>query len=112
MTERDACSQWEPLLDAFTDGELDAAHALACERHVEACPACGPKLQAIQATRAALGRPGLRHAAPPSLRSRVETALAAERSGANREGQRRTPVSGSRLARLGRWSIAPSAGLL
>ena len=112
MTERDVCSQWEPLLDAFSDGELDAAHALACEQHVEACPACGQKLQAIHATRAALGTPGLRHAAPPSLRIQVETALAAERSGASREGRSYTPKWGSRFARLGRWSIAPSAGLL
>lgn len=111
MTERHDCSQWEPLLDAFADGELDAAHALACEDHVARCPACEPKLRSIRATRAALASPALRPAAPAHLRTRIEAALSAERS-ASASAERRRPVAGGMFGRLGRWALAPSAGLL
>jgi anti-sigma factor RsiW len=112
MTGQDDCARWEPLLDAFADGELDAAHALACEEHVAACSPCSAKLHSVQAIRTSLGRPDLRHAAPVTLRSRIEAALAAEAAGPSvRSGQRRVPFDGI-LARLGRWTLAPSAGLL
>jgi anti-sigma factor RsiW len=112
MTQRPDCPHWEPLLDAFADGELDAAHALACEDHVSHCPSCEPKLRSIQATRAALASPALRPAAPAHLRTRIEAALAAERSATASAERRRRPAAGGILARLGRWALAPSAGLL
>ncbi|WP_406857120.1 anti-sigma factor [Alsobacter sp. KACC 23698] len=112
MTDRETCSQWRPLLDAFADGELDAAHALGCEEHFEACAACASMLRSIRATRAALAAPGLRHAAPVSLRARIEAALAAERSGSTAGRRRSPPAAGTWRAGLGRWSLASSAGLL
>lgn len=106
------CSHWEPLLDAFADGELDAAHAIACEEHLAGCSACARKLQAIQETRRLLAEPENRIAPPGHLRARIEAALAREREGT------RGPVRawGSTPARwrevLGRWGLVPSAALL
>jgi anti-sigma factor RsiW len=112
MSDPADCRPWEPLLDAFADGELDAAHALACEEHVRCCAACTARLRAIQVTRERLGAPGLRLATPPALRARIEAALAAERGGAVRQSRRVRRDAGGWIARLGRWSIAPSTALL
>jgi anti-sigma factor RsiW len=112
MTQRDACAQWEPLLDAFADGELDAANARACEEHVAACPSCEPQLRSIRAIRTALSSPGLRHVPPAHLRSRIQAALDAERAASTTGGRRPRPATGGLLSRLGRWALAPSAALL
>jgi anti-sigma factor RsiW len=112
MTERHHCAQWEPLLDALADGELDAAHVLACEEHVARCLSCEPKLRAIRATRAALASPVLRTAAPAHLRARIEAALAAERASSTAAERRQRPAAGGLLARLGRWALPPSVGLV
>ena len=97
MTVSDDCCHWEPLLDAFADGELDAAHALACEEHVQSCAGCAARLRSIRLTRERLGSPCLRLAAPPALRARIEAALVAERAGSAQQAHavRRTAKAGS-----------------
>jgi hypothetical protein len=37
MSTAAACSDWELVLHAFFDGELDAADSQACELHLERC---------------------------------------------------------------------------
>ena len=39
------CSDWEPMLQALVDGELDAVHSLRCERHVAGCPTCAAEVR-------------------------------------------------------------------
>ena len=106
------CSHWEPLLDAFADGELDAAHALACEEHVQSCAGCAARLRSIRLTRERLGSPCLRLAAPPALRARIEAALVAEHAGSAQQAHAVRRDREGWISRLGRWSIAPSAALL
>jgi anti-sigma factor RsiW len=66
------CADYEPLLNAFADGELDAGHVRDVEAHVAGCADCAAKLEAIRALRAAMAGAGLREAAPAHLRSRIE----------------------------------------
>jgi anti-sigma factor (TIGR02949 family) len=69
------CSEYEVLLHALIDGELDAGHARDVEAHVATCPGCVAKLSAFRAMREAMARADLKQAAPAHLRSRIEAAL-------------------------------------
>jgi anti-sigma factor RsiW len=112
MSDQATCTRWETLIDAFADGELDAAHTLACEEHLQSCVACAARLHAIRTTRERLAAPGLRLATPPALRASIQAALAAEQAGTARQAHAVRRDRGRWLSRLGRWSIAPSAALL
>ena len=72
------CDEAQPLLDAYVDGELDAAGNLAIERHLAACPACARAVQERQAMALSLQSPGLRYASPAGLREGVLDRLRAE----------------------------------
>jgi anti-sigma factor RsiW len=69
------CSEYEVLLHALIDGELDAGHARDVEEHVATCPGCVAKLSAFRAMREAMARADLKQVAPAHLRSRIEAAL-------------------------------------
>jgi anti-sigma factor RsiW len=69
------CTDAELLIHALLDDELDAGHARDVEAHAADCPACGPKLEAFRAMRAALAAADLKQAAPSSLRDRIDAAL-------------------------------------
>ncbi len=71
------CAEYELLLHALIDGELDAGHARDVEAHVATCAGCGEKLKAFRAMRAAMAGADLKGTAPASLRSRIEAALPA-----------------------------------
>ena len=104
------CSGWETLLNLYVDGELDAAHALQFEAHLAECASCAHQVERLRSVRLALAEPGLRLAAPDSLRLRVGNALAAE-SGNATAPRARASAPSERLAalgRIGRWSLAPS----
>ncbi|TBW36804.1 anti-sigma factor [Siculibacillus lacustris] len=109
----DACEEWAPLLGGLVDGEIDAAHALACERHLETCEACRRRLAGIRAVRATLARPELRHRAPPHLEDKIRDALAAAAGLRRRVAPSR--FGGDAMAlldRVGRWSLVPSLAAL
>src|SRR5471032_807457 len=81
------CEEAGVLLHALIDGELDAGHAREVEAHIAACPDCAARLREFQEFRNAMAPASLRHAAPASLRSRIEgklplapTVLASRRS--------------------------------
>jgi anti-sigma factor RsiW len=70
------CAEFEILLHALIDGELDAGHAREVEVHAVGCLACAPKLASFRAMHQAMGGGTLKEATPVHLRSRVEALLA------------------------------------
>jgi anti-sigma factor RsiW len=69
------CDEAEILLHALLDGELDAGHAREVEDHIAGCPNCAAQLAAYREMRKAVVGTGLRYAAPPGLRRRIEASL-------------------------------------
>jgi anti-sigma factor RsiW len=72
MTVTTDCADYEMLLHALADSELDAGHVRDVEAHVAGCAACAEKLKAIRTLRTAMAGANLREAAPAHLRSRIE----------------------------------------
>jgi len=70
-----SCTQIQPLLDAYLDGELDAARGLETERHVAHCPVCRDQLQQLRALRAALRDKAPYYRASAALREKTQKAL-------------------------------------
>jgi len=69
------CADYEILIHALVDGELDAGHVRDVEAHVAVCPACAGKLDGLRAMRDALAAAELKERAPEALRRRVEMLL-------------------------------------
>jgi anti-sigma factor RsiW len=85
------CADYESLLHALADGELDAGHVRDVEAHVAGCADCAAKLKSIRALRQAMAGASLKEAAPAQLRSRIEAmfpaaAEAPRAAGARQEG--------------------------
>jgi anti-sigma factor RsiW len=70
------CAEFEVLLHALIDGELDAGNAREVEAHAVGCSACAEKLAAFRVMHQAMGGGVLKEATPTHLRSRVEASLA------------------------------------
>ena len=90
------CDEIEPLLTPYVDEEAEETARAAVDGHVEACPACGRRLEAERLGRAVVRarRQSLRPAAPAALRARC------------------TPAA-PRPARLARWvPLSLAASLL
>jgi len=66
-----ACADQELLLGGLVDGELDAANTAMVEAHVMRCEGCREELDRLQAVRSLVRGEGVRHQAPPGLRSRI-----------------------------------------
>jgi anti-sigma factor RsiW len=91
MSVTENCSDYEMLLHALADGELDAGHVREVEAHIAGCAACAQKLKAVRALREAMAGARLKEAAPAQLRSRIEAlfpapAAAPAAASAPREG--------------------------
>ena len=105
------CKRAALLLEAYLDNELDRAEARELEQHVDGCAACRAALTRLGELRAALRDRSLRHAAPASLRERIDAAIHAETgrvaaaSGATGRGRRAN-------ARLPAWSRLAAACVL
>ena len=65
------CAESRVLLHAHADDELDVAHSLALERHLQGCAGCAADNKSIRALKAALREPTLLYHAPDSLRREV-----------------------------------------
>ena len=69
------CKTHGKLTDAYLDGELDAASALAFESHAAGCAGCGSRLASARDERARMSgllREGIAyHRAPPAFRAGV-----------------------------------------
>ena len=78
------CDEAGILLHALIDGELDAGHARELENHVADCPRCAAELAAYREMSKAVAGAGLRYAAPPQLRRRIEASLPQTRAPSRR----------------------------
>ncbi|MGB6662167.1 MAG: anti-sigma factor [Xanthobacteraceae bacterium] len=74
------CTDYETLLHALVDGELDAGHVRDVDAHVAGCADCAAKLKTIRALREAMAGSSLKEAAPAHLRSRIEALFPAAAS--------------------------------
>jgi anti-sigma factor (TIGR02949 family) len=74
------CGTARDQLDAYQDGELDAGHAAALERHLATCPACTTAHARAMQLREAIRQNAPYHLAPPALRRQVAE-LTAQPSG-------------------------------
>jgi anti-sigma factor RsiW len=72
MSVTTGCTDYEMLLQALADGELDAGHVRDVETHIAGCAACAEKLKAIRALRVAMAGVSLKEPAPAHLRHRIE----------------------------------------
>jgi anti-sigma factor RsiW len=80
------CTQAQPLLDIYLDGELDAARSLAIDDHIHACADCLGSYNDRQAIRQGFKTTRLYFTAPADLQSRVRRSL---RQAANAEAPAR-----------------------
>jgi anti-sigma factor (TIGR02949 family) len=73
------CSDIEPLLAPYVDGEADPAGRAAVEAHLDACPPCRDRIGGERAAREVLRecRASLVRAAPETLRRRCASCLPA-----------------------------------
>ena len=71
MSTAGACPDWELVLHAFFDGELDAADSLACELHLERCQGCSGEMKNLKLMRQKFGRSAVGWAAPDASRNRI-----------------------------------------
>jgi hypothetical protein len=71
MSTAGACPDWELVLHAFFDGELDAADSLACELHLGRCQLCSGELRNLKSMRRRLRRSTIGWTSVADLRSRV-----------------------------------------
>jgi anti-sigma factor RsiW len=81
------CSELERVVDAYLDGEFDAAERAEADAHLARCERCRGHVEAQGRLRTALrarlreamAPPGEAGRAPPALRARIEDALARHR---------------------------------
>jgi len=112
MTKQ-ACAKWSDALHGYMDDELDAAHAIAFERHVETCPGCRAELEIYKAMKAFLSHPDLRWPVPPALPSRILAAIDAETQANGRASEtRQRPAPFSLFDFVRQWSFVPSLAAL
>lgn len=70
-----ACDDYELLLHGLLDGELDAAHAATCEKHLANCPSCTAAFAEIQTMQNRLRTARPTFAASAQLRSSIDAEL-------------------------------------
>lgn len=100
-----ACER-ETLIDAYVDGELDAAHAAETSAHLATCARCAAFERDALDLRQRIRREATRHAAPPALRRRVLDVTGNEQPAGS-------PVRPWRIGRRSRaWSALAAALLI
>jgi anti-sigma factor RsiW len=66
------CQDVQNLLHPYSDGELDLVRNLEIEEHLGTCAACARQEKGLRSLRSALSSASLYHAAPATLRTRVQ----------------------------------------
>lgn len=79
-----ACADQELLLNAFIDGELDAANTAELEVHVVGCRACREELERLRSVHDALAMPGVRYEMPAGTRARLLSSIDRSQVGTSR----------------------------
>ena len=72
------CDQTRELLDAYVDGELPAAQAIAVAEHLATCAECSEAYEQLLTTVRTLREGLVKYRAPDLLRARVRSALREE----------------------------------
>ena len=72
------CNESSRLIDAYLDGELDAATCLRVEEHLAECPACREKLESRQILTSLVAEEAPRYTASPFLATRIRAMLREE----------------------------------
>src|ERR1700761_6865229 len=88
------CEEAEVLLHALIDGELDAGHAREVEAHVATCARCAAQLAAFRDLQRSLRGAELGHAAPVTLRARIDRAVPQPVAGPSRRALIKSFVAG------------------
>jgi anti-sigma factor RsiW len=70
------CQQTLPLIQAYYDGELDAANTLQVDQHLADCPQCFGLTRNLGTLRTLLRDDALRYRPPAELRSKIRATLA------------------------------------
>jgi anti-sigma factor (TIGR02949 family) len=65
------CDSARSFLDAYVDGELDAASSLNMEEHLSTCTSCSEGRARLEALRTVIAETSPRYRAPEGLRSRI-----------------------------------------
>ena len=73
------CQQAKPLIDAYADGELEAATILELEKHVGDCSGCALAWRNLQNLKKTLKQEALYFKAPAELRQRIKSELPSPR---------------------------------
>jgi anti-sigma factor (TIGR02949 family) len=73
------CEEADRFLDAYLDGELDAAQRTELEQRLADCPECRQKLERLRQFRAFFTANAPHYPAPPELRSKVLARLEVQR---------------------------------
>jgi anti-sigma factor RsiW len=98
------------LLHGAIDGELDAASALALERHVGGCDECQRERAALLSLRAELRKDGVAFTCPPELAARLREQLAGPQKQADTPGVTAPVIPGPQPRR--RWVMAAAVAAL
>lgn len=69
------CQETKLLMDAYADGELDAAGILELEKHLQNCAACAQAFRNVQNLKKSLKQDTLRFSAPAELRQMLKAEL-------------------------------------
>ncbi|MFY9528677.1 MAG: anti-sigma factor [Candidatus Acidiferrales bacterium] len=80
------CDDARPLIDSYLDGELDLVRNLEMERHLEQCPACGPKCEDARELRLAIRTEVPYFRAPKGFEKRVREMVRKESGEKSRTG--------------------------
>jgi anti-sigma factor RsiW len=86
------CNDIRPLLEVYSDGELDAVRQHELEAHLRVCPDCALHMKGIEARRDALRASIPRFPAPPDFRERIHASLQAERATATPQPSRSSAI--------------------
>src|SRR5262250_3014885 len=69
------CDDFQPLLHAYLDGELEAPRAAEFERHLEGCASCVHSLEAQESLRSSIQRANLYEPVPVGLENKIRRQL-------------------------------------
>ena len=87
-----ACQGSARLLEAYFDGELDAARSIEFEEHLKSCPYCAAELRTHEVMCQSLHAADLYERAPESLRNRVGAQVPRKAEPTSVPARRRTPL--------------------
>jgi anti-sigma factor RsiW len=112
------CFEIQNLVHAYADGELDLAHELQIEQHLQECPLCASASETCRNLRSLFEPAKLSFQAPPGLRNRILRALPETNDPGRRPSAFRLPTrwlavaasiaASLALAAVGSWALVQS----